>query len=217
MGLFGSKYTTEEKEILDFYTQLSVTMGVPASDARKMTEETLDELIDASKKRGTYNLPRNFGDVILGIATSNDPAIMKLADGVREHSPQKREEGVKDEDIQWWWNMSDVGRRMMLKQDEMARTNLFIGELKNNTLPSKEEAGKKAATAVRKFHPLYGYPQDTREASGEDRPLPHELKDRINIYVGKRAETDPATLKKDMEDASSFNALVRRDIREGRI
>jgi len=48
-------------------------------------------------------------------------------------------------------------------------------------------------------------------------PLPFELKDRINIYIEKRAKSDPEKYKKDIESSSTFNALVRKEIQGGHI
>ena len=43
------------------------------------------------------------------------------------------------------------------------------------------EDKNEAAAHVRKIHPMYGDPDDTRHTAGDDRPLPYELKDRVNI------------------------------------
>lgn len=76
-----------------------------------------------------------------------------------------------------------------------------------------EEAG----TKVRKFYPIYGDPQDTTHAIGDDRPLPYEIKERVNRYIERRSQADPDKCKKEIEDSTTFNALVRREIRRGNI
>jgi hypothetical protein len=60
---------------------------------------------------------------------------------------------------------------------------------------------------------MYGDPADTSHRSGDDRPLPYELKDRINRYIEKRRLHDPEAYKQDIQISSSFNALVRKEIR----
>lgn len=219
MGLFNfSKYNDVEKSLRDLYTQMmSMTTGVSADEARKMVEGMLDQAIEESKKEGSYYLPQNMGDILLGDAGANDPVIKKVAEVLRKKLPKKREEGIKDEDIRWWWDLNDIERRMMLKQDDIARMALFMNEIQNSNESSKEKASEKAAAKVRKFHPMYGDPDDTTYTKGDDRPLPYELKDRINIYIEKRAKTDPDKYKQEIEQSSTFNALIRKEIRAGKI
>jgi len=47
--------------------------------------------------------------------------------------------------------------------------------------------------------------------------LPFELKDRINIYTQKRSQTDPEKFKNEIAESSSFNALIRKEIRNGKV
>ena len=107
--------------------------------------------------------------------------------------------------------MPDLERRLMLKDDENSRIAMFMHHLDQGL--SQEEA----AVKVKKFHPMYGDPSDTSKSSGDDRPLPHELKDRINRYTEMRAKQGADSFKADLEASSSFNALVRREIRKGNL
>jgi len=218
MGFFNfSKYNDIEKAMLDMYSQMLSMRGISSSEAKKLTEDMLDQAIEESKKDGTYNLPQNLGDIIFGDAETDNPTIKKVAESIHQKLPQKREEGVRDEDVRWWWNLNDIERRMMLKQDEIARMALFINELQNSTESSKEKASDKAAEKVRKFHPVYGNPDDTTHAKDEDRPLPYELKDRINIYIEKRAKGGSEKYKTEIEQSTTFNALIRKEIRAGKV
>ena len=70
---------------------------------------------------------------------------------------------------------------------------------------------------VCKFHPIYGDSNDNSQSSGDDRPLPFELKDRINIYIEKRAGKGSEEYKREMESSSSFNALIRKEMRAGKL
>ena len=125
----------------------------------------------------------------------------------------KRKEGVTDEDIRWAWNMPDLERRLMLKEDddENSRIALFMHHLDQGHSPEE------AAVRVKKFHPMYGDPNDTSKSSGDDRPLPFELKDRINRYIEMRSQQGADSFKTDLEATSSFNALVRLEIRNGNL
>jgi len=199
--------------MLDMYSQMLSMRGIPSSEAKKLTEDMLDQAIEESKKDGTYNLPQNLGDIIFGDVGTDNLTIKKIAESIRQKLPYKKEEGVRDQDVRWWWNLNDIERRMMLKQDDAARMTLILHELENSTEPSKEKAFDTATIKVRKFHPIYGDPKDTAHTKGEDRPLPYELKDRINIYIEKRAKESSGNYKAEIEKATTFNALVRKEIR----
>lgn len=218
MGLFNfSKYNDIEKALLDQYSQMMSMMGISSAEAKKMAGDMLDQAIEESKKEGTYYLPQNLGDIIFGDAGSDNPTIKKVAESIRQKLPKKKAEGVKDEDVRWWWNLNDIERRIMLKQDDIARMTLFMAELEKSNESSKEKAADKAATKVRKFHPTYGDPDDTTHTTGDDRPLPYELKDRINIYIEKRARENSEKYKNEIEQSSTFNALLRKEIKAGNL
>lgn len=218
MGLFNfSKYNDIEKALLDQYSQMMSMMGMSSAEAKKMAGDMLDQAIEESKKEGTYYLPQNLGDIIFGDAGNDNPTIKKIAESIRQKLSKKKAEGVKDEDVRWWWNLNDIERRIMLKQDDISRMTLFMSELEKSNEPSKEKAADKAAAKVRKFHPTYGDPDDTKHTTGDDRPLPYELKDRINIYIEKRARENSEKYKNEIEQSSTFNALIRKEIKAGNL
>lgn len=214
MGIrdFFSSYTQIERALLELYAStISVARAISESEARKTAEDMLKQAIEESKEEGTYHLPHTFGDIILGSARTDHHAIRNLAEEMRNNIPKKKAEGVRDEDIRWWWNLNDIERRIMVKVDDVARTALFLHELDLGEDPPE------AAAKVRKFHPMYGDPDDTTHTKGDDRPLPYELKDRINTYVEKRGKANPDGFKREVEASSTYNALVRREIRTGNI
>jgi Dihydroxyacid dehydratase/phosphogluconate dehydratase len=131
---------------------------------------------------------------------------------IKSSLAKKRKEGVRDEDIQWWFNMDDLERRILLKLDDVTRHALFTKLREEDGLSEGE-----AAKGVRKSYPVFGDPDDTTVATGEDRPLPYELKDRIRSFVKKRMQRDPEAFKKEIKGSSSFNALIRREVKEGNI
>lgn len=57
---------------------------------------------------------------------------------------------------------------------------------------------------------------NTKGIKGDDRPLPYELKKRVNEYIGKRM-SDPIEYKRNIETSSSFNALIRKEIKSGNL
>ena len=120
---------------------------------------------------------------------------------------KRRAEGVTDDDIRWWWNMSVFEQEMLLAQDEINRMALY------SYLRGKGMESADAAKEVFKRHVKWGDPTDE---TGDDRPLPCELKRRIVSYI-EQFYGAPAELQKRMADMSSFNALVRKEIRNGNL
>ncbi len=198
MGFF-SKYNEIETGLLETYSKLFADINLP--DSRKMAGDILDQCIENSKKEGYYNL-KNIGDVLLEKERTSGQ--------VNPNFESKRKEGVKDEDIRWWFNLNDVERRMMLKIDEFHRMSLFIHEVESGK--TEEEADK----IVRKYHPIFGDLKDETHGSGDNRPLPLELKDRINNYIEKQGVGN-TEFKKQMDSFLTFNALIRKEIRAGNI
>jgi hypothetical protein len=179
-------------------------MGLSPSEARNTFRDMLEEVKKESVKEGSSNLPQNFGDILLEKESTDEKINSMLK--------KRRNEGVRDKDIRWWWNMHDFKRRMMLKIDDMSRLALFM-KLREEDGLSVDEATRR----VRKHHPMFGDSDDTTHATEEDRPLPAELKDRINICIQERSKANPEKFKKELEESTTFNALVRKKIKEGNI
>lgn len=207
MGLFSKLFGSSsgiEKQLEDQYIPMfQMTMGMSSSQAQSTFRDMLKQAKEESMKEGTSNLPQNFGDILLEKESSDEKIKSMLA--------RKRIEGVRDADIRWWWNMHDLERRMMLKVDELHGMAMFIDSIEKGMKENK------AGERVRKYHPIYGDPNDTSRTTGDDRPLPHELKDRINIYIEKRGRTNLKQYKREIENSSTFNALIRKEIKEGNI
>ena len=180
-------------------------------EVKKTVEDMLDRAIEESKKSGNYFLPENLGNIIVGQIETDDLRIQKFAQAIREGMPKN--EGITLDDIQKWWNLNDVERRMMLAQDMVAKTEAVLGCLDSGMASNPEEA----VAMVCKFHPVYGDPNDDSQSSGDDRPLPFELRDRINIYIAKMVGKESEEYKGEMEASSSFNALIRKEIRNGNL
>jgi len=208
MGIFSNLFGTSsgiEKQLEDIYvSKIQEVAGMPLSQTKSAFRDLLKKAKEDSLKEGTCNLPQNYGDILLEKELAEEKIKSELA--------KKRKEGVRDEDIKWWWNMHDIERRMLLAFDTWVAFSLFL-KLREEDGVSAEKAGKR----VRKIHPLFGDPDDTTHGVGEDRPLPYELKDRINIYIQKRSQADPKNFKREIEASSTFNSLVRKEIKAGNI
>ncbi len=207
MGFFSNLFggaSTQESELEDLYVNMYVSVkGFSPSEARKTIRTFIQQAKEEAQREGSADLPPNFGDVLLSRESTDENTRAKLSG--------KRKEGVTNEDIRWAWNMSDLERRLMLKEDENSRIALFMHHLDQGLSQAE------AAVKMRKFHPIYGDPNDTKHSSGDDRPLPFELKDRINRYTEMRGEQEPESFHADLEASSSYNALIRGEIRNGKL
>ena len=175
--------------------------GLSLAEAKDMASSCIEAAKEEVRKEGS--LPPNAGDTFLREEGTNQR--------VREWLAKKRRAGVRDEDIRWYWNLDDLERRAL---EQMYQAILYA-----TWKGAKEEGrtGEEAAVYSRKFHPYYGEPDDTRVTSGDDRPLPIELMGRENVWFDRQRSGDPDALKQLLQRYSSYNALMRAEIRAGRL
>ena len=191
-----------KKQLIEGYaTMITSLMGVSDEEARKIAKKLLVVAQQKVKEQGLDRLPPNFGDIILSKEKEN-PAFMNIN--------LKREDGVTNEDIRWFWNLPPLEKGMLEAFDEWIRLTAFA------THKDQGMSSDKSAERVRKFHPIFGDPKDTKHTSGDDRPLPVELKDRINKWVITKM-SNPEEHKKRMEEYSTMNAFIRAEIGAGNI
>lgn len=192
-----------ENQLRDQYLPAFQAIGMSLREAKSTFQNLFQLGNQEADKEGSIDLPLNLGDVLLKKEATEE--------GIKSMLAKRRKEGVRDEDIKWWMNRHELDRKMMAKFDEMSRMALY------RYSKDKGMSDDKAAARVRKYLPIYGDPEDTSNTSGDDRPLPYELKDRIDIYIQKRSQSNPFTYKSDIEQSTTFNALVRREIQNGNI
>jgi hypothetical protein len=208
VGIFSRLFGTSsdiERQLEDMYVPMfQETRGMSLSQARSTFRDLLGEAKKAIREEGSPDLPENFGDVLLEKESTDEQT--------RSFLEKRRKEGVKDQDIIWWWNMHNLERGMIYQVDALDKFAFFL-KLREEDGLSRDEAAKRA----RKFHPIYGDPDDTSITTGEDRPLMPELRDRVNTYVMKKNQADPEKFKKEIEESSTFNALIRQEMKKGNI
>lgn len=209
MGFFSKFFGLEtsgiDSKLEKLYVPMfQIMMGMPISQAKSIFREILKEAKDESIKDGTSTYPENFGDLMLEEESTNPHFKSMLA--------KKRVDGVRDEDVRWYWNMHDLERRMMFKVDNWFQFSLLSKLIQEDGLNEKE-----AFNRVKKFYPMYGDSDDPSQPIGDDKVLPRELKDRVNKYIEKRELTDKDEIKKEIEDSSSFNAFIRKEIERGNL
>lgn len=199
-----SKSSDIEKQLAEQYEVQFHKSGMSQSQAKSTARDMLNEVKKESQEENMSSLPSNFGDFLLKNEPINEKINTMLA--------KRRKECVTDEDIRWWWNMHDLERRMLLKFDDIIKLGNFKVAIEEDALNENE-----AAKEVRKWFPIYGNPDDITHTTGEDRPLPEELKNRINIYIEKMSLADPEKYKQMIINSTSFNALIRSEIRAEKI
>lgn len=175
--------------------------GLSLAEAKDMARSCIEAAKEEARKQGS--LPPNAGDTFLREEGTNQR--------VREWLAKKRREGVRNEDIRWYWNLDDLERR--------ASENMYRAILYATWKDAMREGrtGEEAAVYARKFHPYYGEPDDTRVTSADDRPLPIELMGRENAWFDKQRSRNQDALKQLLQTHSSYNALMRAEIRAGRL
>ena len=207
MGIFSKQFGTSsdiKKELEDLYLPIfQKNMGMPPVQAKRTFLEIYQQAEEEAKADGSINLPLNLGDILLEKESTDEKISIILS--------KKRNEGVKDEDIRWWLNMHELERKLLLKIDEMMRAMSFI-KYREDGLSIDE-----ATIKVKKFFPIFGNLDDSSTSTEDDRPLPFELKDRINKYIEHQYKLDAKIFKEKVEILSSFNALIRNEIRKGNL
>jgi hypothetical protein len=191
-----------EKKLEDVYAhKFQWIVGMSPSQAKRAFRDLLKNAREESLEEGTSNLPLNFGEILLEKESTDEKIKSWLA--------MKRNEGVRDEDIREWWNMHDLERRILLGFDHMTR----FSQLSRLGWGDQPYEGRIATAG--KFLPIYGDPNEPSYTAGDDRPLPYELKNRVNRYLEIRIQTDPIEFRKEVEKSSTLNALIRREIKRG--
>jgi hypothetical protein len=200
MRIFSSEI---DKILQDTYIPILIANGNTLKESKKIFKILLKSAKKESRLEGTSNLPKNYGSFLLNESLSKS----KTRDMIRD----LRKDGVRDDDVKWWWNKDDLERRIIEKIDDNIRIVSFLDNRKD------EMSEEKAAERVGKYYPMYGDPKDKSQATGKDRPLPYELRKRVNIYIEKRSRSDPEEYKEEIEKSASFNALIRMEIRRGNV
>ena len=208
MGFLSEIFSTrssKERELVQDYASQFESMGFPRDSAK----QTAKKLLSHAKQMMQWGVKgRSFPDQYV----SDLAQIGKENQGLAEILMKKRSDGVRDEDIIWWWSLPSLDRYMMLAMDNLHQVAAHDAALSSGL--SEVEANN----VVWKRNPCYGEPDEEHDTQvGEDRPLPYELKDRINTYIKKRKETDAQQFENEIEQSTSFNALLRKEISAGKI
>jgi len=201
--LFRGKYDLED-QLENLYVHWFQTMeGMSFSEARDTARGMIEQAKQESEKEGTARLPKNLGNILLDKEATDEK--------IKSMLTKLRQEGVNDEDIRWWWNMHDLERRMMQVDYLRHRYILFL-KLQEDGLGPEE-----SAKGVAKRFPIFGNPDDNTLSGGNDRPIPWELKNRVDLWIQKGYKMDPEKFKKRIDYSTSVNSLIRKSIERGNL
>ena len=141
MGLFsrfkGGAASLENRLINEYAAGMRAS-GISQREAHTMAQEMLASAKQEVSQRGLGNLPTNYGDWLL----QHEPTDSK----VQAVLQALRDDGVRDEDVRWWWNMSALERVMIEKSDELNRTAAFMEALRQGL--DGEGAAKKVCNCL---------------------------------------------------------------------
>ena len=191
-----------EKELEEMYSQMmSRVCGMTLEKAQELTRMGIQVSKKQALKEGTNNLPENYGDLLLREAVNGNSNSRKIVD-------RARKEKATDDDIREFWNLNDLQRRMVFWSEDIFRFASFE-TFKKEGLNSDE-----AMIKVRKMFPMYGDPNNEKHVSGDDRPLPNELRGRVDEY---RKKIGVINIEAKSKQYTTYNAFVRSEIREGNL
>lgn len=176
--------------------------GMSLKQAKAEVKKAIKLCKNEAKKEGD-DLP-NCGDLMFQAAELGVP-------DAKRRIKEARNEGATDKDIREYWNLHYLQRRMVIWSENIFRLANFISLREDHDL-IPEEAGVKN----RKIFPIYGDPKDIRNfyVSQDDRPLPNELRGRVDRYREKHGAE--VILKKVLK-FSSYNAFIRAEIEKGKL
>jgi len=191
-----------EGQLLSLYTQLfCADFGMTKNEAREMVLSAIVVCKKIGEQAGTAHLGPGHGSAIRRAAEEGDQNALQFV-GVAI------DEGATLDDIEEFWNLHDVQRRMVTWSEKLFRTAAMEAFVADGH--SEEEANIK----VRMMYPMYGDPRDTSIATGANRPLPPALRARVDRY---REIHGAEAIAQRARHYSSYNAFVRAEIETGRL
>ncbi len=178
-------------------------MGCSEAECVSMATEAVERMGQEAMQRATKRTADLFstglGKEMLASEKSNP----------KNHAAfeKRRAEGVTNADIEQWWNLSVFEQELFMVEDEQARMAMFLF-LREKGLPPE-----KASVEVFKLHVKWG---DPYSGSGDDRPIYPEMKFRI-LQFTEKLQANPEEMHRRFQASTSLNALVRSEMRNGRL
>lgn len=201
--------TANEEYLIELYAELWTASGLPKIVTIEMATSLMTQAITESQSDGTYDLPLNIGDIILGSSLPEAPASRAVVELIRPLLPEMRRDGMTDDDLRGYWNQSEVDRRMMILGGNVQRTALATQTLETGSYESVDEAFDAAGKAV---HASFGRFGSTAgfDPNDPNRPLPLEMVSKVIAYMSEFLEAEGAAgFLEALGRAESYNAFYR--------
>jgi len=176
-------------------------IGLSEVEAKAKSLEMYNEAKRRMKELNQKNLPPNYGEVVLKNEQSH-PGFMNFN--------IKRKDGVTDEDIKRYWNVPAIERFVISEIDRFLRESTYEKYIEKG-INSKE-----VKDAIKKVFPIYNEPKKDDNLKDTDRPLPNEIKRRVDTWVQKNHDY-PEIIQREIVNFSSMNALIRSKVSAGKI
>lgn len=196
---FKSPVPEYEIELFNTNVEMLCMMGHPRREAESVVRDAIKQFKAEMAADGTDRLRDNIGTQIVEEARNGHEgsiAIIKTA----------LEEGATYKDIEEWWNLPELARRMVQWSENSFRIAVFM-QADEEGLSSEE-----AAARVHMMFPSYGDPESSISQKGDDRKLPPELRGRVDAF---RQSHGAKYISEQVKNYSSYNAFVRHAIKEG--
>ena len=208
-----------KRNLINMYASVyEKTQNLDHTEAQRMATELFESALNEATEKGALDLPKDLGNMIIDKIIPIHPKAKEIYDKTRKRMLRLKNELVKNNDVIWWWNLTEIERIMINKNDETVRFAFFLNKLQEiaDRYPSVEAATPVARAMVNKSFAIYGYEESP--TFDQDSPLPFELKDRVDAYMEKIAlNGDICNLKIKTQHYSSFNAFVRSEIKAGNL
>ncbi len=186
----------EKAILLSYINTYTNTLGMDLRTAKKTAKINIIISKQIAINEGFYGLPPDYWKEIFKMEKENKD------DYRTKRYKRARQDGVKDEDIVYFFETHPVERYMMNETQSLININAKITGLKEG------QSSEESTRFIRKNFPSYGDPLTELTYGGEeDRLLPHELIFKVNKNIFSYPISDK--LKDNLKKFSSFNAYVR--------
>ena len=124
MGIFSRFFLGTEKqgeaELEEIYSKAYTSYsGQPMSEARKAVHKALRACKEQARQEGTDKLPDKFGTLLV----TKSEKLQAMGFTIVENA---RLNGANEEDIEEWWNLHDLQRRMVIWHENAFRYANFL-------------------------------------------------------------------------------------------
>ena len=188
-----------------------MSMGVDEATAKQAVQPQFLEIMGSVEETGE--------DIGTLWATGRKPKskqAKKYVNQINDDLDDKYSEGVRDEDIVDWWNMSEAARRIMFEQFNMMRMGLmiFVAQNFSDEFESMDEIGEYVAGRSRGVTPFFTITPNPGNKGNEARGLPMELIPRVVEWL---TNFEMPGYDVPNGEIQNMNALIREEIAAGNL